>query len=139
MNKDLSSMSAEIKVLYDGDCPLCSREVDMLRRKDRGRGGIDFEDISAEDFDASIYGLTSETVMARIHGVLPGGEVIEGLEVFRRAYSAVGMGWLMAPTRWPGVRQIAEAGYRVFARNRLRWTGRKDACQDGTCSIQKTG
>ena len=139
MNKHQSSMSAEIRVLYDGDCPLCAREVNMLRRTDRGRGGIDFEDISAEGFDASTYGLTLETVMARIHGVLPGGEVIEGLEVFRRAYSAVGLGWLMAPTRWPGFRQIADAGYRVFARNRLRWTGRQDACQDGSCSIEKAG
>ncbi|MFN9173467.1 MAG: DCC1-like thiol-disulfide oxidoreductase family protein [Synechocystis sp.] len=28
----------QIKLLYDGDCPLCLREVNFLQRKDRGRG-----------------------------------------------------------------------------------------------------
>ena len=76
--------SAQITVLFDGDCPLCSREVEMLRRRDRGRGQIDFEDIAAPDFDPGVYGLDAGTVMARIHGVLPGGQVIEGMEVFTK-------------------------------------------------------
>ena len=66
--------------------------------------------------------------MARIHGVLADGTVIEGMEVFRRAYGAVGLGWLLAPTAWPGLRALADAGYRWFARNRLRLTGRGNAC-----------
>lgn len=114
-----------IKMLFDGDCPLCTREVEMLRRRDRGRGRIVFEDIAADDFEPARYGLDAETLMARIHGVLPDGRVIEGVEVFRRAYAAVGLGWLWAPTRWPGLRRLSDAAYRVFARNRLRWTGRE--------------
>ena len=121
----------QIRVLYDGECPLCKREIEMLERRDAGRGHIDFEDIAAPGFDASRYGKTQDEVMARIHGVLPDGRVIEGVEVFRRASAAVGLGWLLAPTRWPGVRRLADAGYRVFARNRLRWTGREDAACDG--------
>lgn len=128
----------QIRVLYDGDCPLCSREVAMLRRRDRGRGAIDFEDIAAQGFDAGTYGLDPETAMARIHGVLPDGRLIEGMEVFRRAYGAVGMGWLLAPTRWPGLRRFFDACYRVFARNRLRWTGRENACAGGQCATQES-
>ena len=123
-----------VRVLYDGDCPLCTREVRFLERVDRGRGGIQFEDIAAESFDAAKYGLEAHEVMARIHGVLPNGVVIEGVEVFRQAYTAVGLGWLMAPTRWPGLRSLADAAYRVFARNRLRWTGRALDCGSGTCA-----
>jgi len=74
--------------------------------------------------------------MARIHGVLPDGSIVEGVEVFRRAYAAVGLGWLVAPTRWPGLRWLAEWSYQVFARNRLRWTGRSSACVDGRCEIK---
>jgi predicted DCC family thiol-disulfide oxidoreductase YuxK len=125
----------QIKVLHDGECPLCAREVRLLRRLDRGRGGIRFEDIAAPDFDPSAYGLDARRVMARIHGVLPDGTVVEGMDVFRRAYAAVGLGWLLAPTRWPGLRRLADAGYRVFARNRLRWTGRADACDAGRCAV----
>jgi len=124
---------ADITFLFDGECPLCMREVRMLRRLDRGRGKLAFKDIAEPEFDAGIYGLNQDTVMARIHGVLPDGEVIEGVEVFRRAYAAVGLGWLLAPTRWPGLRQLSDAAYRVFARNRLRWTGRQDACGDDAC------
>jgi predicted DCC family thiol-disulfide oxidoreductase YuxK len=127
-------MSCEIRVLYDGECPLCAREVAMLRRLDRGRGRVDFEDIAAPDFDPARHGHTHAELMARIHGVLPDGAVIEGVEVFRRAYAAVGLGWLVAPTRWPILRPLADAAYRWFARNRLRLTGRDD-CPSERCAV----
>ena len=41
----------EIKMLYDGDCPLCMREVDMLRRRDEGVGKIEFVDIASPEYD----------------------------------------------------------------------------------------
>jgi predicted DCC family thiol-disulfide oxidoreductase YuxK len=125
----------EIAVLFDGDCPLCAREVRMLRRLDRGRGRIGFEDIAAPGFEASRYGLDQATLMARIHGVLGDGRVIEGMEVFRRAYAAVGLGWLLAPSRWPLLRPLCDAAYRGFARNRLRLTGRAgDGCDGERCT-----
>ena len=127
-------MSADVRILFDGECPLCAREVALLRRLDRGRGRIDFEDIAAPGFDAARYGRTHAELMARIHGVVPGERVIEGVEVFRRAYAAVGLGWLVAPTRWPLLRPIADAAYRWFARNRLRLTGRA-ACDGDRCAV----
>jgi len=125
-----------VKVLYDGECPLCSREIRFLERRDKGRGMVCFEDISDPHFDASVYGLDADQVMARIHAVLPDGRVVEGLEVFRRAYDAVGLGWLLAPTRMPGLRSPAELAYRMFARNRLRWTGREPRCEKGHCDVE---
>jgi len=103
------SRTADIRVLFDGECPLCKREIEMLRRRDGGRGRIDFEDIAAPDFDAARYGTTLHDLMARIHGVLPDGTLVEGVEVFRRAYTAVGLGWLVAPTRWPLLRPAFDA------------------------------
>jgi predicted DCC family thiol-disulfide oxidoreductase YuxK len=125
----------QIRVLFDGECPLCGREIRMLERLDRGRGCVDFEDISKPAFDPAAYGLDAEQLMARIHGVLPDGSIVEGLEVFRRVYAAVGLGWLMAPTRWPLLRDVSEAGYRIFAQNRLRWTGREAECDTGRCQL----
>lgn len=127
----------QIRVLYDGECPLCTREIRFLEARDGGRGRIELEDIAAPGFDASAYGLAQEQVMARIHGVLPDGSVIEGVEVFRRLYGAVGLVWLVAPTRWPGVRWLADRAYTVFAKNRLRWTGRQDACATGACEVHQ--
>jgi predicted DCC family thiol-disulfide oxidoreductase YuxK len=124
----------EIKLLYDGDCPLCSREVEFLRRRNRA-GRLALEDIAAPGFDPARYGLDAAQVMARIHGVLPDGRVVEGMEVFRRAYAAVGLGWLLAPSRWPLVSRLFDRAYAIFARNRLRWTGR---CADGACAVPET-
>jgi len=141
MSSRPAAASFEIEVLYDGDCPLCSREVAALRRLDRGRGRVRFADIASPDFDPSRHGRTHAELMARIHGALPDGSVVEGVEVFRRAYAAVGLGWLLAPTRWPILRPLADAAYRWFARNRPRLTGRRDecACATHTASASSAG
>jgi predicted DCC family thiol-disulfide oxidoreductase YuxK len=123
-----------VEVFYDGDCPLCMREIRFLRGRDRQQR-IAFEDISVPGFDPGRYGLDQATVMARIHGVLPDGTLVEGVEVFRQLYRQVGLGWLLAPTRWPLLRPIFDAAYVAFARNRLRITGRSEAaCTHETCA-----
>jgi predicted DCC family thiol-disulfide oxidoreductase YuxK len=124
----------DVKLLYDGECPLCVREVNLLRRIDR-RGKLALEDIAAPDFDASRYGSTFEQLMGSIHGVLPDGRLITGMEVFRRAYAAVGLGALVAPTAWPVLEPVFDRAYAWFAKNRLRLTGRGDVCANGRCAI----
>ena len=112
-----------IEVFFDGDCPLCRREIGMLQRWDRHQR-IRFTDIAKDDFDAVAIGITQEELMAEIHARLPDGRWLRGVEVFRRLYSAVGFGPLVLLSRCPGISHLLNAGYRVFARNRLKWTGR---------------
>jgi predicted DCC family thiol-disulfide oxidoreductase YuxK len=124
-------MSAfEIEVYYDGSCPLCAREIAMLRRLDRA-GRIRFADIAAPGFDAGAVGVSHPALMARIHGRLPDGTLIDGVEVFRRLYAAVGFGPVVALTRLPGVAQLLDAAYAGFASRRLR-LGRR--CDAQTCA-----
>lgn len=120
-----------VEAFYDGDCPLCTGEVAMLRGLDR-HGRIRFTDFTAPGFEAAAVGLTNDELMARMHGRLPDGTLIEGVEVFRRLYAAVGFGPLVALTRLPGLSQACDAAYRLFARNRLRLTGR---CHNGACEV----
>ena len=42
----------DIKMLYDGDCPLCMREVNMLRKRDKDQNKIGFVDISSPDYSS---------------------------------------------------------------------------------------
>lgn len=107
----------------------------MMRWLDGGRGRLAIVDIAAPGFDAGRYGTTYEAVMGEIHGVLPGNRLVTGVEVFRRAYAAIGWGWVLAPTAWPGLRWLSDAAYRWFARNRLWLTGRKD-CGTGACKVK---
>lgn len=115
--------SWDVEVYFDGDCPLCRREIAYLRRADRRRR-IRFTDIAAPGFSAAAVGLAGYGLMAEIHGRLPDGAVIRGVEVFRRLYSAVGWGPLVRLSRLPGIRLGLDVAYRVFARHRLRLTGR---------------
>lgn len=114
------------RVFHDGDCPLCAREVALLRRLDR-RGRIDFVDIADPDFRAQDYGATWAELMARIRGQLPDGTWVEGVEVFRRLYGAVGFGPVVWLTRMPGLSHVLDFAYDQFAARRLRLTGRCDA------------
>jgi predicted DCC family thiol-disulfide oxidoreductase YuxK len=126
----------DFKVFVDDDCPLCAREAALWRRLDRGRQRLILEDISGADFDAHAYGKTREDFMREIHGQRPDGALVTGMEVFRRAYAAVGWGWLLAPTSWPILRPIFDAGYRFFAKHRLRLTGRstRSCAPDEACA-----
>ena len=122
-----------VEVFFDGDCPLCVREINMLRRMDRKRA-IRFTDIAKDGFDPTAHGRDFDAFMARIHGRLPDGRWFEGVEVFRRLYAAVGLGPLVALTRLPGISATLDVAYEVFAANRLRWTGR---CEEGACELPK--
>ena len=122
----------EIEVFFDGDCPLCLREIELLRKLDEPTQRIRFTDIQAAGFSPESLGLTFPTLMRRIHGRLPSGELVEGTEVFRRLYAAVGFRRAVAVSRWPGIAQALELGYALFAKNRLRFTGR---CTDEVCNV----
>lgn len=121
----------QIEAFFDGDCPLCVREMSMLSRLDR-RGLIRRTDIASASFDPGSYGKTQHDFMQRMHGRLPDGRWVEGVEVFRHMYRAVGFGPLVALSRQPGIRQLLDWAYERFAANRLRWTGR---CHDEACTV----
>ena len=117
----------EIKLLYDGECPLCLREVNFLQKRDAGRGKVAFVDIAADDYNPEENaGIDFETAMGRIHGILPDGTVIKNVEVFRRVYEALGMGWVYAVTKLPVLGALANFIYGIWADLRLRLTGRPD-------------
>ena len=127
------------KLLYDGQCPFCRLEVRWLQRWDT-RGRLAFEDISTPEFDASRYGLMREDVMGVMHGVFPDGRIARKAEVFRQAYRAAGLGWLVGPIGWPVVRRFFDVLYALFARYRVslgRIFGR--ACDADTCDVAARG
>ena len=128
---------AEVTVFIDGLCPLCRHEAKLLSRLDKDRGRLALIDIAAPGFDAGAYGRTQDEFMGSIHALGADGSMVTGMEVFRRAYAAVGWGWLWAPTGWPGLRWVCDRLYRVFARVRpyLRRGGASAACESDRCRV----
>jgi predicted DCC family thiol-disulfide oxidoreductase YuxK len=127
----------DVEIFFDGECPLCMREVRVLQRLDR-KQRVRFTDIAAAGFEPGAFGLDMATLMARIHGRLPDGTFLEGVEVFRRVYEAVGLGALAKISRWPGISALVEAAYEIFAKNRLRLTGRCDHTTCGTSDVTRS-
>lgn len=120
-----SNHSWKIKLLYDGECPLCVREVKFLRKTDAGRGIVNFVDIADPNYNPDANGgVDFAAAMGRIHGVLPNGTVIKNVEVFRRVYEELGMGWVYAITKLPAIANIADIIYGIWADWRLQLTGR---------------
>jgi len=117
--------SWQIKLLYDGQCPLCVREVNFLKKRDANRGKVAFVDIADDNYTPEIHGgIDFEIAMGRIHAVLPDGTIIKNVEVFRRVYEILGMGWIYAATKLPVIGWIADTLYKIWADWRLALTGR---------------
>ena len=115
----------KIKLLYDGECPLCMREVNFLRKRDAGRGLVAFVDIASENYNPQEHGgVDFETAMGRIHAILADGTIVKNVEAFRRIYEILGMGWIYAVTKLPIIGAIVDTLYGIWADLRLALTGR---------------
>lgn len=120
----------QVTLLYDGLCPLCLREVEGLRRRDGGRGVVLFVDVAEDSYDPAAHGGVSfEAAMGTIHGVLADGTVVSGIEVFRRVYEVLGLGWVYGVTRIAWVGRLADWVYGFWAERRLVLTGRQSLAQ----------
>jgi predicted DCC family thiol-disulfide oxidoreductase YuxK len=121
-----------LTVFFDGACPICTREIALMRRLDRRRQ-LDFCDFSAQEYDVASRGFSIEDLGTVIHARWADGSVITGVEVFRAMWEAVGLGFLARLSRLALVEPLALNAYAWFARNRLRLTGRSHACIGDVC------
>jgi predicted DCC family thiol-disulfide oxidoreductase YuxK len=107
---------AELKVWFDSGCPLCQREIAVMRRLDR-RGAITF--IDALDPDASCP-LDRAEILARFHAQ-EGGRLYDGAAAFAAMWRAIP---LLRPlgivAGWPPLTPVFEVAYRGFLRIRPR-------------------
>ena len=108
-----------LTLYYESACPLCNAEMTNLKLRNTA-GLLRFVDVSAPGFDACPPGTTLEDLMALMHGLTADGRVLKGVEVFRLAYSAVGIPQVAALTSLPGIAPLSERVYAVIARNRHR-------------------
>lgn len=120
------SKAWEVDLLYDSECPICMMEVKFLQKRDIS-GKIRFTDLSSPSYDPSEHGnVAFEEGMRKIRAVLPDNTVVTGVEVFRRTYDAIGLGWVFELTNIPVIGKVADSLYDIWAENRLRLTGRGD-------------
>ena len=128
----------KLTIFFDGECPLCKREVDFLQSKNQ-KGTLSFIDINTSDFSSDLkYGITYKQAMDRIHAMKSDGSVIKDIKVFQEAYSLIGLGWIYAPTKLPILDKFIEFIYGLWAKYRLKITFRpsiEKLCAEKGCEL----
>jgi len=106
---------ARVTVWYDGDCPLCVREIALMRRLDR-RGAIDFVEIQSTDGTCP---LDRRELLTRFHARDVDGEIVAGAAAFAAMWRALP---LLRPlglaARFRPVLAVLEMAYQGFLRVR---------------------
>lgn len=106
----------ELEVWFDGDCPLCRREIAFLRRLDR-RGRIVFTDVATGEGSCPI---DRADLLARFHA-REDDRMVSGAEAFAAMWRAIP---LLAPLGRLARNRIVLAGlerlYIAFLRVRPR-------------------
>jgi len=115
----MQDTTCPLTLYYESACALCNGEMTNLMLRDT-EGKLRFIDVSAAGFDSPPPGTTTADLLELIHAQTADGRVLSGVEVFRLAYHAVGLDWLVAPTTWPLLDRLADRLYPVLARNRHR-------------------
>ena len=105
-----------LTVWFDGACPLCLREIALMRRLDR-RGAIQFIDVAGEE---AVCPIDRAELLARFHA-RENGRLLSGAAAFAAMWRAIP---LLRPfglaARAPWALKILEALYVRFLRVRPR-------------------
>ena len=107
----------QLTIFYDGFCPLCVAEMKQLAELDRDSKLL-LVDIHSAGFVQRYPHIDPAAADRLLHGQLSNGRLIYGLDVTHQAWRLVGRKPWIAVLRWPVIRWIADAAYRVFARYR---------------------
>lgn len=108
-------------VLYNADCPVCSRENDHYARYTQTEEiPVRYEDLHGADMAA--WGLTREDAARRLH-VLKDGTLYDGIPAFIVLWCEMPKyRWLARMVSLPGVHWVATALYdHVLAPLLFRW------------------
>lgn len=116
-------------VLFDGGCPMCSREIAFYRRR-KAAERLDWVDISKEMDTQTTFGIGHEKAMQRFHVRDEDGRWQKGAYAFTELWSHF-PGWrlLARILRMTKTLPLVDEVYDRFAAWRL-----KRQCSDGSCS-----
>ena len=107
---------SKLEVWFDGDCPLCRREIALLRRLDR-RGAIQFTNVAGGE---TVCPIDRRQLLARFHA-REDGRLVSGAEAFAAMWRVIP---LLAPLGRLARNRAVLAGlerlYLLFLRLRPR-------------------
>ena len=125
------ALAGKVAMLYDGGCPLCSREVAHYRRVDRAER-VNWVDIY---LDASVLvslGIDKTAAMKRLHVLDQHGGIVTGASAFAVVWAELPRYRVLAKlVQLPGVMPLLNRAYDWFAEKRF---AKRSRCDSGVCS-----
>lgn len=116
--------TSTVEILYDGDCPLCEKEICFLKNKNATKT-VHFLDIASENFSKNKnLTIDYETAMQQIHAIDSKGNILTGLSAFAVVYAKCDLLFISTLLRISFLKSCLEPFYKLFAKNRLWITGR---------------
>lgn len=116
-------------VLYDGECGLCDRSVQWLLRHD-ARGVLSYAPLQGELARQFVDGKSEYDTIVLVERDEAGRvQLSQRSRAAFRILDKLGGGWRVVSWLRLLPAFVTDWGYRLVARNRLRWFGKVDACR----------
>jgi predicted DCC family thiol-disulfide oxidoreductase YuxK len=114
------SPSRRYTLVYDGECRVCTRSVNVLRKLD-SRGDVEIVASQAVGVLARFPWIPPHAFSDAIQLIGPGNETWQGAAAIEHLLTVLPRGrWVAWIYKIPFVRSLADRFYRWFARNRYR-------------------
>ena len=111
---------SRLTVYYDGNCPLCLREIGFYQRR-RGAGEILWVDVAAGQAERVAPDLCRDDALKRFHVRLPDGRLVYGARAFTEVWCALpGFRWAGRLLSGRLMLLLLEPAYTLFLRFRPR-------------------
>ena len=128
-----------LTIFYDGNCPLCSLEMQKLKKYDH-ENLITLANLHQNNFNTLYPHVNTDKAMKILHGQYQ-NKILLGLDVTHRAWTLVGKGLFVAPLQFPIIKQVAHGAYLLMAKYRhpisnflhKRFGLGVNSCEQGAC------
>ena len=127
-------MTEKPKVLYNGACPVCRREIDHYRRLDGDQGSaLAFADISKSGPELAGLELSDDEARRRLHVLETDGRLLVGIPAFAAIWDRLPRyRWLATISRLPILRRLLPRIYEPIAFGLYHWDKRRRHSQSST-------
>ena len=122
----ISPMRTPDTLYYDGQCPLCLREVRLLEQI----ANEHLQLINLHEVPATPGEPGQLAMLRNLHLRTSGGEWLTGVDATVRAWSHTRWGFLFRALRLPFIGPLADTAYRYWARVRFQRLYGCDKCAD---------
>ncbi|MCF6190250.1 MAG: DUF393 domain-containing protein [Cocleimonas sp.] len=118
---------------HDGECPLCNIEIKAMQKMDKNKV-IHWVDISRDKQALDAAGISYQQAMDNIHVLDDEQKMITGVKGFLVLWQHLPYYRRIVPfiQKVPFLLSTMEAAYRLFARYRLKITGRMQQSEEST-------